>query len=290
MQVLSRQEWQEQAAAHAARADRLLAAREHNPVEDFLWTYYATRPVHLRTWHPGAGVVLMDAAAEYSTRRGYLVVDGALQDGAVQVDPEFIAARSPMIEQVEQLLTATSARPAQHGCFGMHEWAMVYGLDADAIRHATWPLRFAPERTQEIVNEIGVQCSHFDAFRFFTEAARPLNPLQPTRATQVALEQPGCIHANMDLLKWSLKLLPMIPSSLLLDAFTTARRLRVLDMQASPYDLSALGLDPVRIETEEGRVEYARRQRELAEESMPIRAELASWCRSLLVRSPATAQ
>jgi hypothetical protein len=38
-----------------------------------------------------------------------------------------------------------------------------------------------------------------------------------------------------------------------------------LDMRASPYDLAALGYPPVRIETPEGRAEYARAQDAFAE-------------------------
>ena len=63
-----------------------------------------------------------------------------------------------------------------------------------------------------------MRCSHFDAFRFFTAPARPLNVLAPTRETQHALEQPGCLHANMDLYKWAYKLSPLVPSELVADA------------------------------------------------------------------------
>lgn len=268
------------AAAHRQRADALLAARERNPIEDFLWTYYATRPVHLTVWHPGAGILLAQGH-EYDGRRGYRVNES----GEAHVDPAFIAARSEMIQRTADLLIATQSRPAQHGCFGMHEWAMVYGLEPEEIRHAAWPLRFGREENQRIVDENGVRCSHFDAFRFFTDQARPINRLQPTRELQLVMEQPGCIHANMDLFKWALKLLPMIPSTLLLDTFENARSLRLLDMQASPYDLSELGVEPVRVETAEGRSEYRERQRELAESSAPLRDELIAWCQRLIEAS-----
>jgi hypothetical protein len=276
LEYLTEEEWRARAADHAVRAEALLAERDRNPIEDFLWTYYSTRPGHLRTWHPGAGMGL-DGGEEYAERRGYRV-----ERGVASVDPSFIGARLEMIERTHRLLEATARRPAQHGCFGMHEWAMVYGLEPDQIRHAAWPLRFGREENQRIVEEVGVRCSHFDAFRFFTEPARPLNILQPSRENQVALEQPGCIHANMDLLKWALKLMPMIPSSLLLDAFQNARGLRMLDMQASPYDLSDLGVEPVRVETAAGRTEYRDRQRALANASEPIRDALIAWCERLL--------
>src|SRR5699024_9447591 len=66
----------------------------------------------------------------------------------------------------------------------------------------------------------------------------PLNAEELTRATQVQREQPGCLHAGMDLYKWAGKLGPLIPGDLLLDTFELARDIREVDMQASPYDVS----------------------------------------------------
>ena len=40
-------------------------------------------------------------------------------------------------------------------------------------------------------------------------------------------------------------------------------------MQASPYDLSAFDVPPVRIETAEGKAEYVERQRAFAERETP---------------------
>ena len=56
--------------------------------------------------------------------------------------------------------------------------------------------------------------------------------------------------------------------------FELAVDLRVLDMQAAPYDLRALGFDAVRVETSEGRDEYQRRQRELSARASVLRARL----------------
>ena len=68
--------------------------------------------------------------------------------------------------------------------------------------------------------------------------AAPLNALKPTRESQTALEQPGCLHAGMDLYKWAHKLVPAVSSDLVLDCFELARDIRTLDMRASPYDLA----------------------------------------------------
>ena len=101
---------------------------------------------------------------------------------------------------------------------------------------------WGPTGTDQVVESHKIACSHFDAFRFFTDARRaPLNVLQPTRESQPALEQGGCLHANMDLYKWASKLMPFTPSALVLDCFELARDIRTLDMRASPYDLAALG-------------------------------------------------
>jgi len=125
-----------------------------------------------------------------------------------------------------------------------------------------------------VLEERGVRCGHADAFRFFAPTARSLNVLQPTRADQPELEQPGCLHANMDLYKFAYKLSPLVPSELVADTFALARRIRELDMRASPYDLATLGLPPVPVETPEGRAAYAAAQRGFAAEAAPLRQAL----------------
>jgi hypothetical protein len=91
----------------------------------------------------------------------------------------------------------------------------------------------------------------------------------------------------MDLYKWAYKLGPLVPGELLLDCFELARDIRELDMRASPYDLSALGYEPVRIETIEGKVEYVAAQRGFSERAAPLRERLLEVCRSIGVRAPA---
>ena len=127
-----------------------------------------------------------------------------------------------------------------------------------AIRH-DWPLRLGGAGTDEVVEGHRIACSHFDAFRFFTDSARPLNTLQPGRDDRAEFEQPGCLHAGMDLYKHAFRLTPLVPSELVADCFELAWDIRELDMRASPYDFSDLGLEPVRIETPEGKQEYVAR-------------------------------
>lgn len=273
--ALPEEQWRERAEHHATRVDALTAehrrrraAGERHPVEDFLFTYYNLKPAQLRRWHPGAGTVLLgESARERLGQRFYTETD----EGVVLDRAAFLEAR-PVVDFVERLLSAVASRPAHLGCFGLHEWAMVYRTTE--VRHGQVPLRLGHEGTDRVVESHRVQCSHFDAFRFFTEEARPRNTLQPTREGQADLDQPGCLHANMDLYKWAYKLLPAVPSELVVDCFELSREIRTLDMRASPYDLREWGYEPVRIETAEGKADYMEYQRDFAERGAVLRGRL----------------
>ena len=292
--VLAAEEWRPLAAAHAKRIDRYVAPhlerREtgvKHPVFDFLFTYYSYRPAQLRRWHPGFGVALEDAD-DYADLKGYAspeVEEVAQQPSRDQatVTSEYVASQRPLTEQLHRLLTATAARAPHFGCFGLHEWAMVYRLSEDETRHADWPLRLGSAGTDEVVEGHRIACSHFDAFRFFTPPARGLNTLSPGRDDRAAFEQPACLHAGMDLYKHAFRLSPMIGSDLVADCFELAWDIRTLDMRAAPYDLADLGFEPVRIETQEGKTAYVEAQREFAERSAPLRRQLIAECQRLLV-------
>ncbi|MGA8545139.1 MAG: 3-methyladenine DNA glycosylase, partial [Mycobacterium sp.] len=131
-----------------------------------------------------------------------------------------------------------------------------------------------------------LRCSHFDAFRFFSAAFKADMALRnvgsPSRATQQDWEQPGCLHANMDLYKWSYKLSPLIDSELLLDCLDLAAAAREIDMRASPYDLRSYGYAPIAVENPAGRAEYVRCQRAIAARAAPLRAALLDRCDLLL--------
>ncbi|MGL5931280.1 MAG: 3-methyladenine DNA glycosylase [Dermatophilaceae bacterium] len=271
-------QWRAAEAAHQSRIDTATAGhrarradRRDHPVEDFLFRYYPHSPAQLRRWHPGADVVLSGGAS--SPRAGWRHYRVTGEDVIVDL-ASFVAARHRTIRFVRDLLTATLSRPPFLGCFGLHEWAMVYRLDPSDVRHPGWPLRLGRTGTDAVVERQVIRCSHADAYRFFTDDARPRNTLSPNRATQVAVEQPGCLHAAMDVYKWCVKLTPIVPSDLVADAFDLAREVRVLDMRASPYDLRELGYGPLAIETAGGRAEYRERQRVLADRSNALRRRL----------------
>ena len=282
-EVLAAVAWRARAAAHEARVDALVGQHEarrrrgeRHPVHDFLFTYYAQRPAQLRRWHPGAGVTLEDAAE----RAGWPGYEEAA--GAAWVSPAFVEQRRPRIASTLALLAATAARPAHFGCFGLHEWAMVHRLAREETRHAERPLRLGPAGTDQVVESHRIACSHFDAYRFFTPSARPLNTLDPGPGDRTSFEQPACLHANMDLYKHAFRLSPLVPSELVADCFELARDIRVVDMRASPYDLAGLGFEPIAIETTEGKREYAAAQRAFADRAAPLRKWLASECERLL--------
>lgn len=288
MLVLSEPQWRARQDEHRLRVRTWTGPhrqRQHrgekHPVLDFLFTYYSFRPSRLERWQPGFGVALV-GGEEFLRRRGFVDTD----DG-VTLDPATLTdSRRGTAEFVLGLLTATSSRQPRLGCFGLHEWAMLYKTTPDDIRHTGWPLRLGHDGTDDVVESMQIQCSHHDAFRFFTPQARPRNTLQPARADQVQLEQPGCLHANMDLFKWAYKLDPFVPAELVADCFDLAARVRELDMRASPYDLDDLGYSPVPIETPDGRAEYVRQQRAFADEATGLRQRLIEVCRGLLTWAP----
>ena len=299
VETLDRPTWQARAAAHAARVDVWVqphlarrSAGEKHPVHDFLFDYYSHRPAALRRWHPGFGVVLEDAE-EYEGVKGYgrvvrgrehhSVAENVAYDLGLSVTVDHLRSQLPLLGSTRRLLVATAGRTPTLGCFGLHEWAMVHR--ADANRH-DWPLRLGTTGTDTVVETHRISCSHFDAFRFFTDSARPLNTLNPGRDDRPEFEQPGCLHAGMDLYKHAFRLTPLVPSELVADCFALARDIRVLDMRASPYDFAGLGLEPLRIETLEGKQDYVTAQRGFAERGAPLRARLVAECDRLLAAAP----
>ncbi|WP_035763746.1 hypothetical protein [Arthrobacter sp. H20] len=296
--VPSRDEWLAAAAAHRDRVvpfsrpylERRAAGEKH-PVEDFLFTYYTQKPGPLARWHPGAGVVLTGPeAAERAAWKHYRRLTAAecdelsltAKDEAVTADVNgFRRDRVEALEFAAIIVRRTQARRAQLGCFGLHEWAMAYRSQVNGVRHEYLELRLGAGGTDQVVEDSRISCTHFDAFRFYTPQATPLNMIQPTRETQRDLEQPGCLHANMDLYKWAYKLTPLLPSDLVMDCFELAWRIRAMDMRASPYDLGAWGYAPIRIERPEGRAEYSRLQRGFSEESQELRQRLGTALENL---------
>ncbi len=284
--VLSTTAWRAREEEHRARA----TAHTHptrrrrdrglpHPIADFLFEYYPFPLSLLEKWHPGIGVALewADSPPAPFAGRWY-----AHENGLLYADPARLTEKERQrLSWTGELLEATRDRAPNFACHGLHEWAMVY--QGEDVRHEkTLKLRLPQAEIDAVVETRPVCCSHHDAFRFFAVGARPLNHLQPTLDSRVLLEQPGCLHANMDLYKWAAKMMPWTGSGLLLDCFELAMQLRELDMRASPYDLSHWGFQAVRIETVEGRRAYENEQRFLAAKAGPLRDRLIEAIRKTL--------
>ncbi|MCH9738800.1 MAG: 3-methyladenine DNA glycosylase [Actinomycetia bacterium] len=278
---LTPQQWRAAQSEHQLRAKTLTQARrerrqrgEREPVDDFMFEYYPYTPTKLETWYPGVGVSLEVDQEHMFDMPNYL--SGSTQ---CNLDPAYVDKHRARIDSTLELLRNTSGREGTFNCFGLHEWAMLYKQDDSEIRHLD-PLRVSQREIAGLVEEVGLRCTHIDAFRFFTEAAAPQNAnrfnLVPTRENQKLVEQPGCLHANMDLYKHCMWFQPMITGALVLDCFVLARDARTLDMQASPYDLLAYGYEPIRIEEGAGRATYVARQRLISQRSDQLRNQLIS--------------
>ncbi len=274
---LSSEEWQLQRARHfdalypftsSFRARRKKG--ESHPIYDFLFTYYTYSSTKIEQWHPGFGVTLEgdDAAlAEFLQNPRYERSTHGVTLMADSIRPRDIKH----LVWIRSLCRAILDREPRFSCRGLHEWAMVYR--APELRH-DYPLRLSEDDLAAFLDNTSFCCSHFDAFRFFTPGAVRLNVLQPTAEGRLLNEQGGCLHANMDLYKWAFKLSPLISSELLRDCFFLAFDAREIDMRASPYDFSALGFAPIKIETAEGQAEYRTAQQAIAVRARILRQSM----------------
>lgn len=246
------------------------SAGKKQPVIDFLFEYYSFRPSQLRRWSPGLRYALDAPVPEDLPELPVRWLKG--EQGWILDASEFPEKRNRSLKWTLDLLESSRDAKPNIGCNGMHEWAMVYNTDKP--RHMQLPFRLETHEINSFVETYPIRCTHFDAFRFFTEAAVPLNRYQPSRTAMALFEQPACLHTNMDLYKWAYKFYPFVSSELIWDCFELACEVRELDMQASPYDVREFGLEPVCIETESGREIYRMRQTEFYERSKPLRKRL----------------
>ncbi len=282
-------DWQQIARTHRTRAEKWTvpyrsrrARGKMHPIYDFLFIYYRFAPAQLESWHPGPEFALeASALPEGFSEKFYSQSDGRVYLDTTKLD----AKAAKRLRWTLDLCRATRNRAPHFGCFGMHEWAMVYqgGPEGRPRHESTLTMRLPQAEIDAIVESRPVCCSHFDAFRFFTESAMPLNRIQPTQDTRMDNEQPGCLHTNMDLYKWTAKCMPWTGSTLLWDSFEYAVKCRELDMRASPYDCRELGYAPIPVETPEGRIQYEREQRALTEAAKPLRNRLIHTLESILL-------
>ncbi|MFT4177490.1 MAG: hypothetical protein QM627_12670 [Luteolibacter sp.] len=290
MEWLSVEQWREKSAAHRRRVEAYTReTRERkdrgkpHPIEDFLFQYYPFPLSLLETWQPGIGVAL-EWREEMTQEVKFSLKYYEMEQGAIFANPGKLSEKERQrFGWILELLTATAGRTGNFSCHGLHEWAMVYR--GKEVRHEkTTPLRLSQEEIDAVVESRPILCTHHDAFRFFAREARPLNRFQPSLEQRVELEQPGCVHTNMDLYKWTAKSMPWVGSELLWETFVLSRKLRDLDMRASPYDLREWGREPIKIETAEGRKQYEKEQRALAGEAEILRGRLIGVLVPVLAR------
>jgi hypothetical protein len=291
--TLTFENWTERVKKHAAAispwTDAFIKRQglsQKHPVHDFLFTYYSCSPKKLKQWVPSFEEILItniETFTEYPWLNHYWFK----QEGNL-----LYLDRDRLQDNVKGLAAFTATlcqnvlnRAPRFGCFGLHEWAMVYKSSQEDIRYtgSGYRLRLLPQELATFVESQKVCCTHYDAFRFFTPEAKPLNTFNPTLDTRLEMEQGGCIHANMDLYKWATKLWPWVGSDFIAKTFFHALECREIDMRASPYDLSNIGFQPICIETEEGRKQYQIEQQRLAENAIPLREELKKICEKLVL-------
>jgi hypothetical protein len=279
---LNRSEWTTQRQAYHQRVEswardrteRVRRGQKH-PVYDFLFEYYNYRPSHLLRWSPGMGVVLEAEAAELDWANAYEQCPRGWS-----VSPHtFPESRIEVLHWTIHYLEQIECRDPYYGCFGAHEWAMVYR--EPNRRHGTVPLRLSLTETDRVVESASLTCTHYDAFRFFTPEAAPRNKWVLTRVASSEHDQPACLHTTLDLYKWAFLISPWIPAEVIADAFELARKAREIDMRASPYDLTKFGFEPIPIETRSGRDEYVQFQKEMVRDAGPIRRRIIDAYRCL---------
>ena len=275
--VLDENQWTAQRSAHVqllstvvnAHRQRAIKGEKH-PIVDFLFEYYHFKPAKLLEWSPGLGVFLKgNQALEFLSANHY-----GKSDLGVYINPAcFPEKRLVGLDWIINLLESTQQRKPVFGCFGLHEWCMVY--EKSDIRHPYLPLRLTHSQTRKIVEQSQVQCTHYDAFRFYSKSARRFNRHKLNRADMASYEQPGCLHSNMDLYRWAYKFHPWLASELIAETFLLALNIRETDMRASPYDVSDYtALAAIKIETRQGKEEYARLQKGYYQKARVLRTKL----------------
>mmetsp|Transcript_37708 Transcript_37708/g.120994 ORF Transcript_37708/g.120994 Transcript_37708/m.120994 type:complete len:350 (+) Transcript_37708:1658-2707(+) len=292
-------EWRGRAKRHRERVVELLgcepeeaAKRRTDPKLNFIFQYYyGFKAKHLLHWSPGLGVDLepgTDDDERLLAKRTFWRRSGS--DGRLTLDPCYYRLKPSHVEALRStraILRATNREV--WNCYGLHEWAMLYRSAPKKQDHLE--LRVSQKTIDDVVEAPGaLRCTHFDAFRFFDDAAKPLNLHRDLgRDRQPFKEQRACVHYNMDLFKYALRLMPFIEAELLADALSVALQARTLDLRASPYDVRAWAdpseggaMDPVPVETPAGRKLYTDLQADIVTQADPVRRRLASACDAIL--------
>jgi hypothetical protein len=187
-EVLSLEEWSLRADSYLERAKELTGGRRserQHPIYNFIYNYYAWKPsVLIDTWSPGSGVILQgggSADGRLPMRYFERLADGS---GGFYSASCLSAKRVKALRWVRNFLAASGSRAPHFNCFGLHEWAMLFhppNGSGEVSRHQDLPLRVNMSQLNAVVESVPMACTHFDAFRFFSPEARPLNSKMLTR-------------------------------------------------------------------------------------------------------------
>lgn len=272
-----------------------LKQRQHavksHPIYNFLHTYYKYSVESLYCYSPGINISISGLINDNSNSvsRKYLYT---ASNDVMYYSPSLFPSQSSErlksnVKQYYEIQLNSIMKKPNFYCFGLHEWAMLYSgrLTADGKeceptrlpKHQQLDIRTSQEVIDDLVESNLLKCSHFDAWRFFHVNAQPMNQIPVlSRSSQPQNEQAGCIHATMDLFKYAYSLYPLVSSDLLIKCLQIAIRARIIDMRASPYDVSKYDVCavPICVETMDGRREYSRLQENLYNDALPCRIEL----------------
>ena len=137
---------------------------------------------------------------------------------------------------------AMLAREPSFGCLGLPSNGRWSYRDPN-VRHPYVPLRLSREETDAVVDSQPLRCTHYDAFRFFTQAGGdPAEPLSTHSALpSVTASRPEARlhpreHGLVSLCVQDCSLLPVGCSRGRVRSGQRVGRAKV-DMRASPYDL-----------------------------------------------------
>ena len=228
-----------------------------HPVEDFLFTYYSHRPGAAAPLAPGRGR-RADRRRPAELGRDYRATPRRRRRSTPRRYARGAATRSRWIRD----LLAAHRRAARRTWAASACTSGRWSTGRPRRRYGTTPGRCACRPRRTAAGRRGAR-----------RAVQPLRrvPLlhRAGPAAQRAARRPGSrstsssspaactptwtsTSGRTSSPRWS-------PSELVADCFALARDIRALDMRASPYDLAALGYEPVRVETPEGRADVRRR-------------------------------
>ena len=135
-----------------------------------------------------------------------------------------------------------------------------------------------PAGTDAVVESHRIACSHFDAFRFFTPRPGRSTCSRPVRDDRAAYEQPALPARHHGPLQARL---PADPAGARPSWWPTASSWPATSGSSTcgPRRTTSptSAFEPIRIETVEGKQEYAAAQRAFAERAAPLRERLRQW-------------